>query len=127
MATRTKRKCERERAPVETEPFAPALPFQVHRPGVAPRSLNADVEDMQDFVWEHAAQSVAEEALERGYVLSVPMPACWAVQATSIICAHLTCNVYARYDEIRHVLILWHQDAGRVTGRHLNAATKESN
>ncbi len=92
-------------------PVEPPLPFEVHRPGAVSQRLRHDAENLAEFVWDHSAQSLAEEALERGSVLSVPVPPECVAQALAIICSHLTCNVYARYDERRHVLILWDQDA----------------
>lgn len=104
-----KRRCRRPQGRIEDK-YPSALQFGVHLAGLLPCKERALGFSPEDYTWDDAECAIAEEALERGFALAVPVPETYIAQATASITQNLCRNVWVRYDDENHRLILWDRE-----------------
>ncbi len=93
------------------------LPFHVHSEDKIPRDMNLhSIEENSDaHQWTSDECNIADETLERGYVLSFYAHPNWAISCAVFIAQNLTRNIHARYDEANRRLLIWDQQPREVS------------
>ncbi|HEX9816705.1 MAG TPA: hypothetical protein VGB18_06975 [Candidatus Thermoplasmatota archaeon] len=95
------------RVPPELEGFPSGLPFTVTDPPSGIGSEHGHGFPESDHRWGNRVCAIAEEALRRGYAISVLLPAEWVADATAVICQNVTEDVHARYYSHENRLVVW--------------------
>jgi hypothetical protein len=105
--------------------YSTDLPFKVHIVGRLPISLETGfVPDDPEFYWDDAECAIAEEALNRGYTLSVRVVPDEVAEVTARVCQNLCRNVWVRYDKAAYRLILWDREPHEALGGSAGAKEK---
>lgn len=90
------------------------LPFDVHRESAnLPTTIHTRV-DRESYLWDDRECRVAEEALRRGFVLSVWVRPDHIAQASLIIAQNLTCRIAGRFEPHGNRLALWSAEDERL-------------